>query len=557
MQGIQRSDKRRALPKILASVIICIVMLTLPLASLNRSSGSSTLSPSEDYQLWVQPYLSQLEKVREVLMTPYTEGNQHYGYDSNTGLIRGGNIEASPAIGVGSGYNDVVVAIDNNLEGSASLDYFNSPESPLNGQPGFSPVNTNIYENVRELLSETWIGVGGCSAPFTQYSYPSSFSLLDMREAEYGSFDPYYSILIQPGNHLGGIGSNCGTLGQTWYLPGYDSLPTSMSKPLIATEFPSNTPIPSTGDLEELSFYIDEMYLECHAGTSPCSLWQDAYVNAMSQYPFSAPREALHFIQVSRATAAWTMSNMSYDGISAFQMLQKTINRIWSSDVGPDGGLYQNFSKTGSSDSPEPNLQAMIAFDPRMPSWFGQPASTTTSSETTSSTQSTTISSSSSGSDSQSQAPENAGPIYDATSTITSTIVTTVTSSLAAPQPVTLSQTITDTQTDTISVTLTSTKISTMPALTVTLVKNDSTITTATLPPIQQVAIFPSSGGTPQRFSVPRSKVSLAEVLGGFASFEVFVLGLIPLTVMTNNRKLDQKRRRTGITKTGYLQDRF
>ena len=47
----------------------------------------------QDYQLWVQPYLPQLEKIREVLMTPYTLGTQHYGYDSTFGLIRGGNTQ--------------------------------------------------------------------------------------------------------------------------------------------------------------------------------------------------------------------------------------------------------------------------------------------------------------------------------------------------------------------------------------------------------------------------------------------------------------------------------
>lgn len=396
----QAKNKRRikALSKTLSVTFLILVTVAIPLALTSKISSGTTLSVSEDYQLWVEPYLSQLEKVREVLMTPYTIGPQHYGYDSVTGLVRGGNIEPSPAIGVSGGYQDVIVAIDNNLEGSASLDFFNSASSPLNGQPGFSPVSTNIYGNVRALLNGTWIGVGACSPPFVEYSYPSSFSLLDRREAEYGSFDPYYSTLIKPGNHLGGIGNNCGTEGQTWFLPPYDSLPTSSTQPLIATEFPSSTPIGSTGDLEELSFYIDEMYLQCRAGTSPCSLWQNAYLNAMSQYPFAAPREALHFIQASRATAAWTMSNMTYNGMSAYQMLQDTINQIWSSAVGPDGGLYQSFSGGSSDRTPEPNFQAMIAFDPRMPSWFGQDTgypSTTSSSSSSSTTTTQSLSSSS------------------------------------------------------------------------------------------------------------------------------------------------------------------
>jgi len=303
-------------------------------------------------------------------MTPYTLGSQHYGYDSTFGLVRGGNIQPSPAIDVPGGYNDVIVVIDNNLEGSYSLDYFNSAQSVLSTVPGFQSVNTSIYANVRAILSEAWLGIGGCSAPFTTYTYPASFQLLDRREAEYGFIGPYASILETPGNHLGGIGSNCGTQGQTWYLQRYDTLPTSATQPLIVTAFPSNQTIPSTGDLEELSFYIDEMYMQCVAGTSSCSLWQNAYMNAMSQYPFSVPRQALHFIQATRATQAWTMNNMTYNGVSARTMLNNTINQIFASAVGPDGGLYQIFGRGASDQTPEPNFQAMIAFDPRMPLWF-------------------------------------------------------------------------------------------------------------------------------------------------------------------------------------------
>jgi len=362
----------------LASPSVSSVTTDTTSRTTTTSSSASTTSTcqaqscfnEQDYQLWVQPYLAQLEKIRAVLMQPYTLGSQHYGYDPTFGMIRGGNIEPSPAIRVSGGYNDVIVAIDNNLEGSYSLDYFNSPGSVLSSVSGFHSVDTNIYGNVRSLLSKSWLGIGGCSSPFSTFNYPTSFRLLDRREAEYGFVGPYASTLEKSGNHLGGIGSSCGTQGQTWFLPQYDRLPTSTTQPLIVTEFPSSQPIASTGNLEELSFYIDQMYMQCVAGTSSCSLWQSAYMNAMSQYPFSAPRDALHFIQATRATGAWAMNNMTYNGISAKTMLQNTINRIFSSAVGPQGGLYQSFGGGGSDQTPEPNFQAVVAFDPRMPSWF-------------------------------------------------------------------------------------------------------------------------------------------------------------------------------------------
>jgi hypothetical protein len=41
--------------------------------------------------------------------------------------------------------------------------------------------------------------------------------------------------------------------------------------------------------------------------------------------------------------------------------------------MGSDGGLSQTWGG-GNSDTPEPNFQAMIALDPRMPTWFTQAA---------------------------------------------------------------------------------------------------------------------------------------------------------------------------------------
>jgi hypothetical protein len=360
---------------------------TSSITTFTTISQTSTVSISKlDYQLWVQPYLLQISGIRAVLMTPYASGRGHYGYDSSFGLVRGGNIEASPALGVTNGYQDVIVAIDNNLEGSYSLDYFNSADSVLMGQPGFIPQATNIYGNDRVLLSKSWDGVGSCSSPFVQYNYPSSFSLLDRREAEYGFIGPYASILASPGNHLGGIGSpTCSngaistTSGQVWFLPGYENPQTTSAQPLIATVFPSNQPVASTGNLETLSFYIDQMYMQCQAGvSSSCSSWRMSYLNAMSQYPFQAPRDALHFVQVTRATAAWQDPTLTFNGVTAEQMLQDTIGKLFSPSsnggaLGPDGGLYQSWGGGGSSDTPEPNFQAMVAFDPRMPSWFIYP----------------------------------------------------------------------------------------------------------------------------------------------------------------------------------------
>lgn len=357
----------------IAAAVVALVAATAAYVFLVAPSvtTSTSISTSQDYSLWVEPYLSQLAKIEAVLTQPYNPGaRESYGYYSAVGVTCGGNIEPSPAIGVQNGYNNVCVLIDNNLEGGASLDYFASSSSVLVGQPGFNEMNLQIYTNTRNYLSMPFYGIGACPQPFSVYHYPNNFTLLDQREAEYGFAGPYATQLLQPGIQIGGIGNNCGIDGQTWFLENYDNPDSTM----IVTELPGSTAPTTSSDLEELSFVIDELYMQCIADKVACSQWQDAYQNAMSQYPFQAPRDALHFIQCTRATGAWAMSNMTYDGMSARTMLQNTIARIFTSEsgggaLGPTGGLSQSWG-AGGDRSPEPNFQAMVAFDPRMPSWF-------------------------------------------------------------------------------------------------------------------------------------------------------------------------------------------
>lgn len=426
-------------------ILLALVSIIIPFVVVNYSSS---ISATQDYQLWVQPYLSDIEKVRAVLMTPYVIGS--WGYDHATGTVCGGSVESSPAIGVKAGYQNICVLTDNNIEGSLSLDYFNSANSPLVGQPGFSVIPTQIYNITRAYLSEPFYAIGGCAIPFQVVSYPSSFQLLDRREAEYGSIDPYASIIDKPGQHLGGIGTSCGTQGQVWYLTTNDVITKSVSDPLIVAEMPGSS-IGINSNLEELSFLIDEYYSQCLVGSSPCSLWQTAYLNAMKQYPFQDPRQALHFIQASRATAAWTLTNMTVNGLSSFTMLQDTINSVWAS-AGSNGGLYQNFNKQGSDQTPETNFQAMIAFDPRMPSWFSPPNHVTTSS--TSSTTHTTITTSIS-----TTTKTSSSTTSKTTSSSTTTSKSTSSSTLSSS--ITSSSTSSSTSSQTVISTLTTTTIST------------------------------------------------------------------------------------------------
>jgi hypothetical protein len=386
---------------------------TITTTSCSGSSCGSTSTcsnPTQDMALFVCPYLNQIEKVREVMMTPWTPGQSNtYGYYQPFGIVAGGGIEPAPALGLNNGWNNVAVVSDNNLEGGLSLDYWNNAASLLSNLPAFMnfnshnyatssifvpltmSLNTNIMGEVRGYYSGTrWYGVGACTGPtFQEYQYPLSFSLLDRREAEYGFIDPYATTLIQSGIQIGGIGSNCGTEGQTWYLPGYGNVgnPNVCSNstpccpnpsPCIVTEFPSNNPVVTNGGDDTQGFLVMEYYMQCVASNfnpSVCSNWQNAFKVEMSRYPWADTRGSAHFIEAARATGAWQMASMTYNGISAYTMLLNAISNLWSHGQDPaNGGMWQNWGNNNGGRTPEPNMQTLTAFNPNLPTWFTEVA---------------------------------------------------------------------------------------------------------------------------------------------------------------------------------------
>ncbi len=633
-----RTRNKRAVSKTISIAILIFISVVIPFFAMLNTSYSATPPSSEDYQLWVQPYLSQIEGVREVMMTPFQTGS--FGYNAQYGLVEGGGIEPSPAIGVPGGYNNIIVISDNNLEGGLSLDYWNSASSPLASLQTFinfntknygsGTVDTDINGQVRKYLSQTWFGVGACSAPFTPYTYPGSFHgtssgyLLDRREPEYGFIDPYASILIQPGIHIGGIGNNCGTEGQTWFLSGYGGFTGGAtsdacqgSQPCINTEFPSSSPVVTDGGDDTQGFLIMEYDMQCVAGTAPCSLWQNAFLTDMARYPWSDTRGSAHFIEAARATQAWTMSNMTYDGMSAKTMLQDTISNLWADGVDPsNGGMYQNWGTPNDGRTPEPNMQVLTAFNPNLPSWFTLPTTTTSASSTTSTTShttsstthttsSTTHTTSSTTSTSQSttssttsrsttsstttshssqttstsissttstdstitnsgssstSSDTNSNERSGAITTVTTTISTTVTNPsfiTSTASPSVSAQTITSVESGNLTVTITRTvtpKSTTIESSqsgisnseTSSLIANSAStsngigssiaLTTSkhqTAPPV--AASSPTSASAPISLKQPKPT---AMVLGGFAAFETFIIGVIPISLLGKMSRL-------------------
>ena len=216
--------------------------------------------------------------------------------------------------------------------------------------------------------------------------------------------------------------------------------------------------------------------MQCVAGTAPCSLWQNAFLTDMARYPWSETRGSAHFIEAARATQAWTMSNMTYNGMSAKTMLQDTINNLWANGVDlSNGGMYQNWGTPNDGRTPEPNMQVLTAFNPNLPSWFDQPNGTISVSNATSTSSHT--------------APSTTTSSRSTSTLITNNVETSIASST--------------------SIALTTSSIQT------------------TLPTAASPSVLVAATVNPQQ---PKSS---AIVLGGFAAFETFVIGLIPISLLT------------------------
>jgi hypothetical protein len=326
--------------------------------------------PTDDFTLWVQPYLGNIEQVRRILMTPYVLAKGHYGYDSTFGLVRGANIEPSPAIGITSPNNDAIVLIDNNLEGSASLDFWNS----------YKGVASTVEANCRHFLDATSFDeIGTNCPPFPQMTYDGT----DRREAKLGKHSPYYGMLSKPGQQIHN------TSGQTDFVPGYEgingskascsappTLQTNLANPIVVTALPIDSPINGGGNLETDGPWIS---LQFEQGNVSVAHGEFAKVvgawdgNTFGSYG-SATRDLLHFIHCARATGFWRDATITGPKGTAQEVVQQVVALVWQIQAsGGDGGLTQCYSGTagcGSTDTPEPNFQAMIAFDPRVPTWF-------------------------------------------------------------------------------------------------------------------------------------------------------------------------------------------
>ncbi len=275
-------------------------------------------------------------------MSPPDPSIQKAGYNADMGLIQGGFFG-------GQGYQpNGYDLIDGNFIPAKSLDYFNSQA----GSP------TTIEATMRKWLGSQFVD------PSTGMTV--SYQGNDRRESLFGKQ------------------LDCIRNGSLYYVPGHtltDSVP-------IATEIPLDCTNPSKPlGMNTYSMWIEQYYLKGSADQA-----KQMFVNTVSGYTatpgtgiggtmggvFSDQFDALsscknsrtlmYWIHMARATGFWKLSDQTRT------MAQQIMDELWAHQLS-DGGIRVAYPGCGSDRaSNESSGLALVAFDPRIPQWFGHQA---------------------------------------------------------------------------------------------------------------------------------------------------------------------------------------
>jgi hypothetical protein len=314
--------------------------------------GGTNDAGSADNAFFVAKYALQIEALRAYLMTEYAT--------TTIGLIPKGKFPNGSVCGVDAGSHPGCVLVDNNIMIGTPLDY-------LNAQKG---ITTHINGTVRSLLSQTWVGIGDCAGTTQTYApFSDSSHGIDRREILFGNASPYFTDLSQYAVWEGGT--------QQWVLPGSPDPFSSVDG--VITELP-NAPqaspqsSPNTTSLEGYCPYTELEYLKGNQSQADSlymavvASWNGSYFVGFADSATALnPRDASYFIHMTRALneingGNWSVPVQTQGGSMTLETLVSTV--------------ITNLMKqqtSGSFGAPESNGQVLLAFDARVPDWFGHP----------------------------------------------------------------------------------------------------------------------------------------------------------------------------------------
>lgn len=305
------------------------------------STGSNTY-PSTDYNFFIAPNLARIEAVRQWFMEPEDVANSKAGYDPTYGMIRGGYWAG--------GFHDGFVLIDTQLILASSLDYFNS----VNG------IHTDIQANLRQWLGNT---------TFTDPSNGAvgTYNGTDRREVLFGTA----IICIR------------GDTGQVYYVNGH-----TLSDPIpMTTALPTSCTSDAPGGMNTYAPWIELHYLQGNVqdaqqmfmttinawtstpgtgiGHTTGGYFSDTFDSGPDQGKCKSSRTLGYWIEMARATGFWDLNNQTRT------IAAQVVDELWAHQE-PDGSISVNYPgcKNDIKATGESSGLALVAFDPRVPSWF-------------------------------------------------------------------------------------------------------------------------------------------------------------------------------------------
>jgi hypothetical protein len=348
LEQLKKIPKKQLL--IIVVIIVVVIIAAVAVYALTTSSTVTTItSPANDYSFFIAPNAQRVEAVREWLMQPYEpDSGISFGYDNATGLIEGGYW---PGYGnFSDGYHNGAVLIDTNLLLGESLDYLNA----LKG------INTSIEATTQKWLDNTTFI--DPSRPGVNATYQGN----DRRQILFGKIESCVYV----------------TASQIWYAPNHTL---SNSSPIV-TALPTNCSQNQPNSLELFAPWIDLDYLNGNRSQSLTDFiytvenWTPTsgtgvdgstggHFNSVLDpaAPCSTGRVLALWLEAARATGYWNLNT------NTRTVAREVVNELWSLQQ-PNGGLAATGGAPGCKLGqviPESGGEAILAFDPRVPVWFG------------------------------------------------------------------------------------------------------------------------------------------------------------------------------------------
>jgi len=327
-------------------VVYLMVSQSSTSTTATTTTSTTTSSGTSDYSYFIAGNLGRIEALREWFMSPFNYADDKAGYDPSYGMIRGGFW--------GGGFQNGFVLIDSQLIAASTLDYLNAAAG----------LNTSIVSHMKQWLAGQFVD------PSTGAT--STYNGTDRREIMFGTLLPC-------------VASDSG---QVFYVPGH-----TLSDPVpITTALPTGCTSPGPSAMTTYSLWIELYYLRGNISTaqgmyqtvlsgwtatpgtglggSTGGYFSDLFDSGPDQGKCKSSRALGYFLEMSRATGFWNMSDQSRT------ISLQASNELWAHQ-NSDGGIAVNYPGCGNQakSSPESTGLALLAFDPRVPSWFGRPVS--------------------------------------------------------------------------------------------------------------------------------------------------------------------------------------